>query len=554
MAGRTERVAIYARFSSDKQSDTSIEDQVRRCRDHIARTGGDPTEAVVFPDFAVSGASLARPGFEAMMAEVEAGTVSVIVTEDLSRISRDFADAGQVYQRLRFLQVPLIGVADGIDTTTASGFLTYGIKSVISAHYLAELGDKTHRGLEGRFRAGLATGAVPFGYRTERTEAGSAIRIDEASSAIVRDVFRAYATGKSFNAIAADLNARGTPTPRKRSRGWAPTSIRSMLDNEKYAGRWSWNKTQWVKRPGTGERVVRARAAGDLVVDERPELAIIGPDLWAKVRARRDTVARAHRAGQRPKSRRAYALSGILHCAECGAPLTIYGGSRTAKAYRCPDGHGRGSCANRLAVREEVARGAVLAYLRHRVARPAALEHLRQRAAAMLSAAGARRDAELEGARRQLEDLQGRIGRLVASVEEGTASASVNRRIVELEAAELQQRRRVTDLRARARGGMARIPDLDALVARTAELERLVERNPAAGREKLRAIFGGRIDCHPRGDVYVARATILPGVLLAENVEWRPGLERHSSEGSGGTLRSVEWQGFREPGEFLLAA
>jgi DNA invertase Pin-like site-specific DNA recombinase len=545
------QVAIYARFSSDKQSDASIEDQVRRCRDHIARTGGDPATAVVFPDYAVSGASLARPGWEALMAEVRGGEISAIVTEDLSRITRDFADAGHVFRELQFLQVPLLGVADGIDTGAAGSLLTFGLKSIIASQYLADLGDKTHRGLEGRFRAGKATGAVPYGYRTERTEAGSEIRIDERQSAVVRDIFRAYADGKSFAAIAADLNARGVDTPRKRSRerGWVPNTIRAMLDREKYVGRWAWNRTQWVKRPGTGERVARDRDPGDVLVDERPELAIISPELWARVRARREAVAGAHRAGRRTKTRRTYPLSGILRCGECEAVLTIYGGSRTRLAYRCADNRNRGTCANRLTVREETARAAVLGHLRRRL-RPAAIEYLRDRAAVILAAEGDRQGASFERARRRLADLQDRIARLVASIEDGTATGAVTQRIVELEGAELQQRRRVAELGRDARS--VTLPTVEQLVARVADVGALVDRDPAAARERLRALFDGRIDCYPRDGVYVARATLLPGVLLAENGGWHPSSECHPSESSGGPLVSMGWQDFRQVDEFAL--
>jgi DNA invertase Pin-like site-specific DNA recombinase len=59
---------------------------------------------MIFSDFAVSGSSTDRPGFEAMMAAVEAGRVGAIVTEDLSRITRDFADAAFIFKRLQYLQ------------------------------------------------------------------------------------------------------------------------------------------------------------------------------------------------------------------------------------------------------------------------------------------------------------------------------------------------------------------------------------------------------------------------------------------------------------------
>ena len=76
------RVAIYARYSSDKQSESSIEDQVARCRGFVEARGGGVVDELVFADFAVSGASLARPGFESLMRAVESRLVDVVVTED----------------------------------------------------------------------------------------------------------------------------------------------------------------------------------------------------------------------------------------------------------------------------------------------------------------------------------------------------------------------------------------------------------------------------------------------------------------------------------------
>lgn len=80
----TGRVGIYARYSSDLQSENSIEDQARRARDEIARAGGDPSKAIVFPDFAISGSSLERPGLDALMTAVAEKRIDIIVTEDVS--------------------------------------------------------------------------------------------------------------------------------------------------------------------------------------------------------------------------------------------------------------------------------------------------------------------------------------------------------------------------------------------------------------------------------------------------------------------------------------
>ena len=146
------RVAIYARFSTERQRETSIDDQVYRCRQYIAQAGGDADRAVVFSDYAISGASLDRPGFESLMAAVKSKRIDAIITEDISRISRDFADSAQLFKRLRYERVPLISIADGIDTSTRDAKLSFTLKSLVADLYLDDLRDKTMRGLEGRAR------------------------------------------------------------------------------------------------------------------------------------------------------------------------------------------------------------------------------------------------------------------------------------------------------------------------------------------------------------------------------------------------------------------
>src|SRR5690348_6246477 len=124
---KTGPVGSYARFSTMLQHGRGIGEQARRCGDLVAEEGGSPAEAQVFADFAVSGASLDRPGFEAMMTAVQSGRLRAIVTEDMSRISRDFADSAQIFKRLQFEQVALLGVADGIDTSSKHAKLSFTV-------------------------------------------------------------------------------------------------------------------------------------------------------------------------------------------------------------------------------------------------------------------------------------------------------------------------------------------------------------------------------------------------------------------------------------------
>ncbi len=344
------RPAIYARFSSARQDERSIEDQVRKCREHL---GDHRSEVEVFADYAVSGASLNRPGFEALMAAVSLGVVTSIVTEDLSRISRDFADAALIFKRLQYARVPLIGVADGIDTSAKHAKLTYTLKSLVAELYIDDLRDKTLRGLEGRMLAGFATGSVPFGYRTRPEvdgrgrETGKKIEIVDVDARIVIRIFTEFADGRGMSTIAHDLNREGIPSPRSRMRhrwsGWSVGSVREMLRNERYIGVWRFKTMQWVKVPGTNRRLPRKRPSSETMVQERPDLSIIEITLWQSVQSR---LAKRARTGPRTKGR--YLLSGILVCANCGRGLTVCGTSTVY--YRCPTVL-KGLCSNKGSLR-----------------------------------------------------------------------------------------------------------------------------------------------------------------------------------------------------------
>ena len=133
------RVAIYARYSTDLQHESSVEDQTRRARDAVMRMSGDPTKALVFPDYAVSGGSMMRPGLEALMRAVEEKQLDAILTEDVSRISRDVGDAAHIFKRLGFAGVPLIGLSDGIDTSQKAGKLNFTFKSMMAEWYVDEI-------------------------------------------------------------------------------------------------------------------------------------------------------------------------------------------------------------------------------------------------------------------------------------------------------------------------------------------------------------------------------------------------------------------------------
>ena len=186
------RVSIYARYSSDKQREASIVDQVRLCEERAAREGWRVVKR--YADHAISGASLMRRGIQALMQDAQSGKFDLVLTEALDRISRDQEDIAGVYKRLRFAGVRIYTLSEG-----EIAELHIGFTGTMSALYLKNLGEKTWRGQSGRVRAGKSGGGNCYGYDVVQrrlsvpssmsTRAGGHPRRSRACSTIV--IFRA---------------------------------------------------------------------------------------------------------------------------------------------------------------------------------------------------------------------------------------------------------------------------------------------------------------------------------------------------------------------------
>ena len=130
------KVAIYARYSSDNQRDASIADQMRVCRAFAERQGW--TIAQEYSDHAVSGATLLRSGFQALMRDALNRRFDVVLAESLDRFSRDQEDTAGLFKRLTFAGVNIVTLAEG-DIT----HLHIGFKGTMNALFLKDLAEKT---------------------------------------------------------------------------------------------------------------------------------------------------------------------------------------------------------------------------------------------------------------------------------------------------------------------------------------------------------------------------------------------------------------------------
>ena len=133
------KVAIYARYSSDNQRDASIADQLRMCRLHAEKQGWHVIEE--YTDHAISGASLIRPGIQALMTDAMAGRFDVILSEAMDRLSRDQEDIAGIFKRVSYADVKIFTLSEG-----EVSHLHVGLKGTMNALFLKDLADKTRRG------------------------------------------------------------------------------------------------------------------------------------------------------------------------------------------------------------------------------------------------------------------------------------------------------------------------------------------------------------------------------------------------------------------------
>jgi DNA invertase Pin-like site-specific DNA recombinase len=528
------RVAIYARYSSTHQREASIEDQIRRCTEYVRQHGGTVSDELVFDDKAVSGASLERPGFERMMAQVTGrpAGVDVIVSEDVSRITRDFADGATIFKQLQYLGVPLIGVADGTNTSLPNAKMTFALSTLMSDLYLETLRDKTMRGLEGRALAGLSTGGLPIGYRSEpitdsmNRVTGHQILIDPEGAATVKRIFSLYEAGVSQEAIARRLNDQKVPPPRAktlhRRKGWVASTIRAILRNPAYIGEFTFKKKEWRKVPGTNVRRYRNRPESEVMHRKQPELRIIDEETWDAVQARvaavRDVYTKTEDGRPRGpglRGRTSYPFTGLLYCSECGAPMTICGGS-SQKYYGCTDAKKRGTCKNNLSVREDVVRIAMLRMMREELTGPKELKELREAVAAELGDLGRQANAELDERRARLRRTEEHIAGLIKFIAQGDESTYVRQTLKDLELQAKTEKRAIEEVLSR-RSAPVRIPSPEEIVERALRLEKSLFEDPAGSREELRKMFEGqRVIVRPQPErFYMAEGVFLPLAAFA---------------------------------------
>ncbi len=354
------RAAIYARYSSDLQTDASIEDQVRLCKEKAESCDWEVAEC--YTDHGISGSSvLLRPGVQKLIQDCMEGKYDILIAEALDRLSRDQEDIAAIYKRMQFAGIKIITLSEGEINN-----LHVGLKGTMNAMFLKDLADKTRRGLRGRVEKGKSGGGLTYGYDVVKAfdANGEPVcgerKINTEQATVVIRIFKEYLSGISPKSIAKQLNKESIPCPSGKE--WGASTIygnrqrgTGILNNELYIGQLVWNRLRYIKNPDTGKRVSRLNDEKDWIRKDVPELRIIEQDLWDKVKEKQGEIRKQHTefwGKQRPKNLFSY----LLKCNCCGG-----GYSKVSKDhFGCSTARNKGTCDNKLTIRQDKLEAAVL--------------------------------------------------------------------------------------------------------------------------------------------------------------------------------------------------
>lgn len=222
---------IYARYSSDKQTEDSIEAQVRACRDYAAVKGYNIID--VYSDEAISGKgskTALRAKYQKMLRDTNKGTFDTILIHKYDRIARNLGEHVNLTAKLQEKGITLIATAQDFGTSNEAKIMRTLMWS-LSEYYIDNLANEVKNGHKETALKGLHNGGyAPFGYDAVNQK----YVINELEAEYVRRIFKAAIDREGFKDIIQELSERGIKG--KRGKPIKYTQVYEMLRNEKYTG------------------------------------------------------------------------------------------------------------------------------------------------------------------------------------------------------------------------------------------------------------------------------------------------------------------------------
>ena len=328
---RNEKITpLYERLSRDDElqgESNSISNQKQMLEDFARRNGlPNPTH---FTDDGISGTRFDRPGFLAMMEEVEAGRVEAIVIKDMSRLGRDYLKVGQVMEVLRQRGVRLIAINDGVDSLKGDDDFT-PFRNIMNEFYARDTSRKIRSVFKAKGMSGKhLTGTVIYGYLWD--EKREHWLVDEEAAEVVRRIFSLTLEGYGPYQIACKLSADrieipvvhlarfnegvNRSKPVKDPYGWGSSTIVNILKKREYLG----HTINFKTRKHFKDKKSHYVSEDEWTIFENTHEAIIDQQTFDMVQKIRSNVRRYPNGWGE-----AAPLTGLLYCADCGGKMYVH--------------------------------------------------------------------------------------------------------------------------------------------------------------------------------------------------------------------------------------
>ena len=327
--------ALYERLSRDdfgkdddqQRESNSISNQKAMLEEFAARQGF--TNIVHFTDDGISGTCFDRPGFLAMMKEVEAGNVEYLCIKDMSRMGRDYLKVGQIMEILRQRGVRLIAINDGVDSARGDDDFT-PFRNIMNEYYARDTSRKIRSTFQSKGKSGKhLTGTVIYGYLWN--EARDQWLVDPEAAEVVKRIFAMTIDGYGPYQIASKLKSEKVLIPSaylaqhgegvnknktfKDVYGWGSSTICNILEKREYLG----HTINFKTRKHFKDKKSHYVPEDEWTIFENTHEAIIDQQTFDLVQKIRGNVRRYPDGWGE-----AAPLTGLLYCADCGGKMYVH--------------------------------------------------------------------------------------------------------------------------------------------------------------------------------------------------------------------------------------
>lgn len=231
---KTLRVAAYCRVSKDiVQQESSMETQMDTY-DRLISEHPDWELVEIYADKGKTGTSIReRSDFNKMLEDAADGKIDLILVKSISRFSRNTVDMLETVRSLRKLGVGVFFEKEKINTLNLTSELLLTVFAAFAQEESFSISENMRKGIRQRFKLGIPKVSRVYGY--DNLERG-VLSINEEKAAVVRRIYDRYINGSSTTEIAKVLNDEGVLPPIESGKKWYPTSVKCIIQNEKYVG------------------------------------------------------------------------------------------------------------------------------------------------------------------------------------------------------------------------------------------------------------------------------------------------------------------------------